>query len=43
MATVGTGLIIGLQEDNQKAELTLLAIGGLEFVVGWLIERRFRK
>ena len=40
MGLLGIGLMIGLQQQDTRGELQMLAAGGVVFTLGWLIERQ---
>ena len=40
MGLLGVGLLIGMQEQDTRSELKMLAAGGVVFFVGWLLEKR---
>lgn len=40
MGILGIGLLIGMQTQDTRSELKMLAAGGVVFFVGWLVEKR---
>jgi hypothetical protein len=42
MGLLGVGLLVGMQQHDTRGELTMLAIGGVVFFVGWVLERQRR-
>lgn len=40
MGILGIGLLIGMQQQDTRSELKMLAAGGVVFFIGWLVERK---
>ncbi len=43
MAVVALALFVGFREESMFKELTMLGIGSVVFIVGWLIEQKASK